>query len=84
MNSWKGLHEALAVASVTSSFSTAGPSIAGGEVIADILLVRASGKSRQAVLQSLIGAIRNMNWTEFICAFTVCGHWNLLIPSRDD
>jgi hypothetical protein len=27
MNSWKGLHEALAVASVTSSFSTAGPSM---------------------------------------------------------
>jgi hypothetical protein len=28
--------------------------------------------SRHAILVSLIDAIRNMNWTEFIPAFTVC------------
>jgi len=84
MNSWKGLHEAAGRCFCDLKLLHCRTVHAGGEVIADILLVRASGKSRQAVLQSLIGAIRNMNWTEFICAFTVCGHWNLLIPSRDD
>jgi hypothetical protein len=44
--------------------------------------VQALRKSRQAVLESLIGAIRNMNWTEFRRAFTVCGHRNLDSESR--
>jgi len=34
---------------------------------------QASRNLRRAVLESLIGAIRNMNWTQFMLAFTVCG-----------
>jgi hypothetical protein len=34
---------------------------------------QASRNSRRAVLESLIGAIRNINWTQFMRAFTVCG-----------
>jgi hypothetical protein len=29
-------------------------------------------------LESLIDAIRNMNWTEFMWAFTVCAHWSVI------
>jgi len=38
------------------------------------VLAGALGKSLRAAWESLIGPIGNMNWTEFMCAFSVCGH----------